>query len=407
MNPVIISGTIPVIARKLSALRRSDIRNCNITLCIARTILTPAVITMLASWVLEMKQRGISFSLMAQNNTQKYLGAIGLDQIIAGGKRKSSLLGPALLLPLRMVYDFGDQMLAIDELCEFVLKQFSNARELLPAFEWAVNEITDNVFIHAQSPTPCVISAQYFPVNRQFEIALVDQGIGLLGTLGPSHGAQNEKEAIDMALKRGLTRDTKIGQGNGLAGTERIAELNNGEVMIWTGQAAMIKTEERHYSRFAPCNGVGIVLRLNVDVPVDLGTTWIGQRPYTYIDRCSEEIDNGSAIIVSKECGSVGSRDPARRLRNKIIAILPDTHHPITLDFSGCRDPSSSFLDELFGRLIGEIGINAYQSKIRIEGLKNTMLDRANVVIHQRLELIKIEQDIFDYAPSYWETEDT
>lgn len=399
MQRIIISRHLPTLARNLALWRESRIVNQHVLLDFDFSYPSPASLAMLSSWMLEMIQRGMQFTAKAPGRIGQYLEKMGFYTVLKNSPLTNTGFERSFFLPLMLLYTPSDQMAAIDQLCELVLRQFSNARELVPAFEWAVNELTDNAFIHAQSPTPIILCAQYFSASKQIEIAIADQGVGLLGTLGPSHGARDEKEAIDLALKRGLTRDPKIGQGNGLAGTEHIAERNNGELLIWSGAKTLIKSDERQYFNFSSANGVGVVLRLNVDMPVDLGTTWIGQRPYTYIDRCSENIDNGSALLVRHECGSVGSRDAARRLRNKLSALLPDIDKKVTLDFSGCREPSSSFLDELFGRLIGDVGINAYQKKIRIEGMTTSGLDRANVVIHQRLALIQQELDALDYAP--------
>jgi hypothetical protein len=45
-------------------------------------------------------------------------------------------------------------------LCDLVVHHFDNAREFLPALEWAAYEIIDNVFNNAESPSPAAVFAQ-------------------------------------------------------------------------------------------------------------------------------------------------------------------------------------------------------------------------------------------------------
>jgi anti-sigma regulatory factor (Ser/Thr protein kinase) len=282
----------------------------------------------------------------------------------------------------------ASQSRAVDTICDVMLRQFENARMLLPSFEWAVNEVTDNILIHSQSPTPGVISAQYYQSRHELEIAVVDQGLGLLGTLGPSQNAKDERDAIQLALTRGVTRDTSVGQGNGLAGTELIIKRNAGSLRLWSCDSMVqINAKSRKFSAVPNVNGVGLVLKFNVRNPIDLAETWLGQPSHTYIDREAEKLEDGGAVVrIVNECESVGSREPARRLRNKFMAMLPElSQQSIVFDFDGCRAPSSSFLDELFGRMALQMGLAAFQRRCSIRGLDGSLIDRANVVIDQRV----------------------
>jgi hypothetical protein len=77
----------------------------------------------------------------------------------------------------------------------------------------------------------------------------------------------------------------------------------------------------------------------------------------------------------------------ATPLRRKIEAMLPEMEEPLTLDFDGIRSASSSFLDELLGRLAAGIGPEEFQRRIRIANAPRVITDMANVVVAQRLEL--------------------
>lgn len=355
----------------------------------SKIFISPQLLAMLTSWGLEMHRRGVSFSVIGDAETCRYLDRMGFQESIGAqalGVNKNVEAGR--FIPLFLIDSSASQTRAVDTLCEIVLRQFENARTLLPSFEWAVNEITDNIFIHSQSATPGVVSAQYYQSRHELEIAVVDQGLGLLGTLGSSRNAADERDAIKLALTRGLTRDPSVGQGNGLAGTELIMKRNAGSLRLWScGTMVQINEKGRRFSEVPNVNGVGLVLTFDVRHPIDLSETWLGQPNYTYIDREAEKLeDSGAVLSVVGECESVGSREPARRLRNKIMAMMPElSEQPIVFDFDGCRAPSSSFFDELFGRMALEMGLETFQRRCSIRGLDSSLIDRANVVIDQRV----------------------
>lgn len=81
-----------------------------------------------------------------------------------------------------------------------------------------------------------------------------------------------------------------------------------------------------------------------------------------------------------------GSRPPALRLRRKLAAVLPEMDGELILDFVGVRSASSSFLDELLGRLADELGAESFGDRVRCVGMAPTIRKMANVVIAQRLE---------------------
>ena len=67
------------------------------------------------------------------------------------------------------------------------------------------------------------------------------------------------------------------------------------------------------------------------------------------------------------------------------MALLPDMEGPLVLDFTGVRSASSSFFDELLGRLAEEMGPDAFHAKVRVTGLNPVLTRMAEVTIGQRL----------------------
>lgn len=106
----------------------------------------------------------------------------------------------------------------------------------------AICEIGENVGYHAGRPIGFA-AAQYFPTLRAFEFAIGDAGRGFLGALG-SQGASTHAEALQLALKPGVTSSREIGRGYGLSTV--IAELLalGGTVTLYSGDHALIRYSE-------------------------------------------------------------------------------------------------------------------------------------------------------------------
>jgi hypothetical protein len=125
--------------------------------------------------------------------------------------------------------------------------------------------------------------------------------------------------------------------------------------------------------------------------PVDLSATWIAGGSWTFINAEAERIAEAGGIDVAEACINTGSRPPAERLRRKLLALLPEMEKPLRLDFSGVRSASSSFLDELLGRLAHELGEGVFESRVQLEGMDPLVRKMANVVVAQRLGRIPID----------------
>ena len=59
---------------------------------------------------------------------------------------------------------------------------------------------------------------------------------------------------------------------------------------------------------------------------------------------------------------------------------------PVVIDLTGVRSASSSFLDEILGRLAKELGADPFRERIRVVGMNAVLEQMANVVLRQRLE---------------------
>lgn len=344
-------------------------------------------IAYLTSWLLFQKSVGHKITINEDSSVVGYLARMNFHRVLElpepdHGRRPDA----GRFIPIMLVRDSDDVFETVNAISDIVLQQFDNARDFLPAFEWAINEIVDNIFIHSQSKSPGVVCAQLFPQLNRLNIAICDSGIGLRGSLGSSLDIISDVQAIEKALERGVTRDSNIGQGNGMAGSLEIISQNKGSICVSSGSAQYGMTDGRDngYSEADRLDGTCVSLSFNLDNPVALDSIWIASAGWSYIDAEAERVAE-YGISIKESCNHTGSRPPATRLRRKIISLLPDVEGAIKLDFKGVASVSSSFLDELLGRLNAELGNETFNQRIVVSGLSMLHTNMANNVIAQRL----------------------
>jgi len=135
-----------------------------------------------------------------------------------------------------------DQFEAVTKVTEKILSALSEFdRNHLKAIEWSLNEITDNVISHAQSPIGGLLQITNFGREQKVvEFCVCDAGIGIPASLRSGHKEiRSDQEALDKAIREGVTRDKRVGQGNGLYGSWRITQLSGGSFEIHAGNASL------------------------------------------------------------------------------------------------------------------------------------------------------------------------
>lgn len=352
--------------------------------------ITAGAAAYLATWARWQRAQGRRFSLDGDPATLALLDRLGVTEALGlPATHDTGRADDTLYFPVRFIADGDDVFDTTNSVLELVVREFAGARPFLPALEWALNEVIDNIMIHAEAPVPGAVCARYDPATHRLDVGVADVGQGILRSLQPvldpweSHG-----DAIRKAVQRGVTRDIRVGQGNGLAGALQISERNRGDFVLWTGDALLRfrHGREQGFEQFGrPLPGTGVAFRLDPRTPVDLADTFIGAPGYTYLEAAAEHLEE-EGLLVRAEVSNTGTRAPARRLRNKILNLLPDMEAPLVIDFSGVDRAASSFLDELLGRLVAELGPKGFKERIRLANMNEQLVDMANVVIGQRLE---------------------
>ncbi len=342
----------------------------------------------LTAWGMAQRAAGRRLHLRGDAKALGYLSRMGLHEhwgiAFTEGQRQDET---GRFLPLKAIRGEEDVHAAVDALCDLVLHQFDDAVAFLPALEWAAYEIVDNIVIHAESQTPGVVCAQYFPARHHLDIAIVDLGRGLKASLETTRTVAHHGEAVSLALLRGVTRDKEVGQGNGMAGAQEIARRNGGQLRLWTGDMLYQVEGDKagEFRQIPSVTGTGVAFTLDTRRAVSLADTWIAHSDWTFLNAEAERVAEAGGLDVAAACVNTGSRPPAQRLRRKIMALLTEMQGVLALDFSKVRRASSSFLDELLGRMALELGEGGFQRRISVVGMTSEVRGVANVVIQQRL----------------------
>lgn len=360
------------------------------------TFMTTSALAQLCSWGLLCKTRGCSFRFLGERKALAYPSRIDLFKHLEFDYEETFERHDesGRFIPLRLLTDRGASLaVAVEAVCDLVRQNVDGTKDFLPALRWVVQELTDNVGNHADSPTPGVLCAQLYPKKRRVEIAISDMGRGIKASLSGrypkiwSHG-----DAITRAMEPGVTRDLAAGQGNGLSGSQEIIMANGGGLNIWTGNADLAFDRGRKEGfRLGPeFPGTGVFFSLRTNHPVDLRNTTLFDGTERSLHAVSRTplANPDPEVFVREHCVHVGGREAAKPLRE----ILEERTHAgqqdptsVVVDFEGVELPSSSFLDEVFGRFAERHGIASYERLLDVRGASEVARGMIARVVSQRL----------------------
>jgi anti-anti-sigma regulatory factor len=301
-----------------------------------------------------------------------------------------------LNLPATEYRDDGEQHQLVRGIIDRVLKVTQHLeRSHLRAFEWSLNEITDNVLLHSESATGGIAQLSIRPRSRELEFIVADAGVGIPESLRiGKKETWDDLEALKQSIKEGVTRG--VGQGNGLFGTARVCQLSGGAFSINSGSAYLAGTREQlvtgqmHELSFG-CTSVACAMSYARPLVLEEALKFAGRSSakVDFMELDYEGFEGNAAIVrVEKESISVGSRRSGAELRRKLenISRMSDSS-TVIIDFSGLPVWSSSFADEALAKLIQTMGIVEFRSRFRLvnlDGVNRQILERST---RQRLSL--------------------
>jgi hypothetical protein len=290
-----------------------------------------------------------------------------------------------------------EQLQAVNRIVNGILGAIPDLdRRELSALEWSVNEITDNVLVHSRSPIGGLIQVSTFQrAKKRIEYIVVDTGVGIPRTLRPSHPElTSDAAALEQAIREGVTRDSDIGQGNGLYGSYQICSHSMGGFHLESGYGKLTFNDRlglRVTTEKVPFNGTLVVAQINFSDPRLLAEAlkFGGQQhiPMDFVELTYERWDRDEVLFVMKnETTSFGSRIAGTPLRNKLLNLVrmcPSQR--IIIDFADIPLVSSSFADEVLGKLFVELGPMTFAQRFEFRNVASTVQQLMDKAINQRV----------------------
>ena len=292
-----------------------------------------------------------------------------------------------------------DQFKAVNRIANAILGAIPDiAREDFAALEWSINEITDNVMVHAQSPVGGFVQVSTFSrTKKRLAFIVADAGVGIPVTLRKGYPEiSSDADALDKAIREGVTRDTSIGQGNGLFGSYQICSHSGGYFQMDSGYAKLIFSQKAGLHVRAepvPYDGTLVVAEIDFSVPrlLEEALKFGGRvhHPTDYVTARYE--DNESDRIrfrIADEATAFGSRIAGTPVRNKLLNLekmCPKQR--IWIDFEDVALISSSFADEVVGKLFAEFGPMRFMGRFQLTGASSTVQSLIDRAISQRMSL--------------------
>ncbi|MEA4990598.1 hypothetical protein SDC9_16773 [bioreactor metagenome] len=269
--------------------------------------------------------------------------------------------------------------------------------ESFAVVEWSINEIIENILRHSESPFGGLVHMSKFEKTRQIvEVVIADGGIGIPQSLRvkDEYKALSDAALIYKATQEGVTNGK--GQGNGLFGAISASKLSGGYCKIISSYGSLMAFCDKRglinsTSTTIPFNGSLVCMALNYSNPKILEnalkfTDGIHKPVSAFFD--TRYSSDSHCININNEVSSCSTRNSGEKIRNKIDNLIRVGEAKfITLEFDGKQTITSSFADELFGKLIQIIGIESFYKKIKIVNLSTT-----SQFIMERALAIRIKQ---------------
>ncbi len=270
------------------------------------------------------------------------------------------------------------------------------ASGVLEGIEWSINEIMDNVLNHAD--TSCgFVMGQIHPNSKHVAFTIYDAGIGIYNSLKNSiHAPRSNADALTLCIKAGVTRDKKIGQGNGMHGLFSLIQEGNGRLVITSGRNAYqyinghsAITNDVHLYPANQCLSTTIDFQLDYsqNISIDKVLTFNG-KTFDFTNLYADNLENEKGELVFKIAElaeGTGTREAALRLKNEIINLMKTKSQIAVLDFVGISVVTSSFIDELVAKLLVELGLFQFNRYIKLVNMSDLLQQTLQKSVIQRI----------------------
>jgi STAS-like domain of unknown function (DUF4325) len=278
---------------------------------------------------------------------------------------------------------------AVDQSLDIIIGSVAGIdRNRIKALEWALDEITGNVLDHSESAIGGIVQVTTFPKKNMVEFNVCDTGITIPRSLRSGRSdLLDDTSAMRAAINEGVTRDKGTNQGNGLFGTFRCCETSGGEFEIISGCISLRHSpgEMQVVRNTVPFQGtyVRAAISYTFDRLLEKALVFSGRAHdpgFDYVERKYESGGDRINFVVKDEISDFGSRPAGKFARTKVENLMDKQRNPITFDFDGVNIISSSFADEVFGRLFLSLGPVRFGQLCQFDNINSTvrlLIDRS------------------------------
>lgn len=273
---------------------------------------------------------------------------------------------------------------------------------VIDTLNWCIYEVLDNVFQHSQASSGFVMM-QVHTERRLCVVAVADSGRGIhraMASAAENSPVDPERlrtadAAIAHALEQGITSKGKLNQGNGLHGLRSAVEINGGTLSVlsgrglWRHDRGEVQTSHDSTRPLLDSNsshGTLIDWRLDCATPVSIFEALGASAQLSSIVETLQTDQEYCRIEASELEDLIGSRAQGTEIRTRIGNYLRAGASQIVLDLKGIPLVSSSFADEVMGKLALELGELEFRRRIFLENASPTNRGLIERAIALRLE---------------------
>lgn len=356
----------------------------------------------LCAQILRLREDRIQFNLLLPQDpklARLFLNA-NWAYLIAPGSFPSSSFRGVKQIPATQFSSPKEQNQAVNRIVNTILGAIPNIeRSDFAALEWSINEITDNVLVHSHSPIGGLVQVSTFQkVKKRIEYIVADAGLGIPKTLKDGlTDITSDSEALHRAIHQGVTRDPAVGQGNGLFGSYQICSKSEGMFEIESGYAKLLYTKKLGLQvslKDVAYEGTLVAAQIDFSSPGLLQEALrFGGQLYRPVDLVESRYERDGPDVIfhlKDETTSFGSRvagTPVRTKLKNIAQMCPGKK--IDVDFSDVYLISSSFADEVFGKLFLEMGPLLFMQRFHFHNVGETVRLLLDKAISQRATAAK------------------
>lgn len=348
-----------------------------------------------------LREKGLEVRIIEplDANLRKLFNNTGWNHIIEPDRFERVAIGPKLRqFPATNYRTHEEQNQLLNKIMELILSVTPDLdRRAFSSVEWALNEITDNVLNHSGSEVGGLLQLSVFnSATRRVEFTVADAGRSIPITLGTTlPNPCSDREILLASVEEGVTRNAVDFQGNGLFGALEICRASRGIFAINSGAAYL--NAVRGAKPIAENTGIrsGIT---SIDATIDFSNpnlletalVFRGKKhtPVDYIELTYETHDSTDLVVPIQEHGiSIRSRQAGLLFRIKLQNLFSQYQSSaIILDFGGTPVISSSFADEVLGKLFEAMGPVNFSKRIQIRNANQTVQAIIDRSILQRMQ---------------------